>query len=167
MSIPDLRNQSYDPIEWEDRVVDSATGNVLVEGTPVNEVNLNRMESGLMVALYDIGAALLASLQDVNANRLELGKYRNQRILQGQATITGTAANYFRDAEPFVLVSLTGYAQINSPDYDVVITPLSASDMGAIGNLTVYDKTQNGFKVKMSGSATSVTFMWTLLNPRV
>jgi len=167
LSIPDLRNQSYDPIEWEDRVVDSATGNVLVEGTPVNEVNLNRMESGLMVALYDIGAALLAVLQEANANRIELQKYRNQRILQGQATIAGSAATYFRDSEPFVSVSLTGYAQINAPDYDVLITPLSASDMGAVGDLVVYDKTQNGFKVKMTGSATSVTFMWTLINPRV
>jgi hypothetical protein len=149
-------------------VVDSATGDVLVEGTPVNEVNLNRVESGLMVALYDVGAGLLVALQEANANRKELEKIKNQRVLQGQATITNsTAASYFRDSEPFVLVSLTGYPQINAPDYDVLVTPISASDMGTVGNLDVYDKTQNGFKVKMTGSAASVTFMWTLVNPRV
>jgi hypothetical protein len=79
LAVEDLRSQSYDPIEWEDRVVDSATGDVLVEGTPVNEVNLNRVESGLMVALYDVGAGLLVALQEANANRKELEKIKNQR----------------------------------------------------------------------------------------
>jgi hypothetical protein len=49
----------------------------------------------------------------------------------------------------------------------VLITPVSASDFGAIGQLIVYDKAQNGFKVKMTGSATSVTFFWTIINPAI
>lgn len=97
---------------------------------------------------------------------LEIDKYKKLRFQQGLATITGVDSNgYFRDNEPFVQVTLTGYAQINAPIYAVVIDVISSN--GDYGQLIVYDKTQNGFKVKMTGSASSVTFMWTLLNPLV
>ena len=97
---------------------------------------------------------------------LEIDKYKKLRFQQGVATITGVASNgYFRDNEPFVQVTLTGYAQVNAPNYAVVIDVISSN--GDYGQLIVYDKTQNGFKVKMTGSASSVTFMWTLLNPLV
>jgi len=169
LAIADLRNQSYDPIEWEDRVVDASTGEVLVEGTPVNEVNLNRLESGMMVAQYDIGLALLAALQQARLNALEHDKTVKQRMLQGQATITSSGESYFRSSDAYVLVSLPSdsYAQLNAPDYDVQLSILSADDIGRVGELIVYDKTQNGFKVRMTGSANTVTFMWTLLNPTI
>jgi len=97
---------------------------------------------------------------------LEIDKYKKLRFQQGVATITGGDSNgYFRDSEPFVQVTLTGYAQINAPNYAVVIDVISSN--GDYGQLIVYDKTQNGFKVKMTGNASSVTFMWTLLNPLV
>jgi hypothetical protein len=97
---------------------------------------------------------------------LELDKYKKLRFQQGTATITGVSSNgYFRDNEPFIQVTLTGYAQINAPNYAVVLDVISAN--GDYGQLIVYDKTQNGFKVKMTGSASSVTFIWTLLNPLV
>lgn len=168
MAVEDLRDQSYEPIEWEDRVIDQPTGDVLVEGTPVNETNLNRMESGLLTAHLDVGLDVLVAIQLALSNRLEIDKLLKQRLLQGQATITAAASNgYFRSAEPFIEISHGGFAQINSPNYDVVVTPISASDMGRVGRLEAYDKTQNGFKVKMTGSASTVTFMWTLVNPRV
>jgi hypothetical protein len=97
---------------------------------------------------------------------LEIDKYKKLRFQQGVATITGVNSNgYFRDNEPFIQVTLTGYAQINAPNYAVVIDVISSN--GDYGQLIVYDKTQNGFKVKMTGSASSVTFIWTLLNPLV
>ena len=97
---------------------------------------------------------------------LEIDKYKKLRFQQGVATITGVDSNgYFRDNEPFIQVTLTGYTQINAPNYAVVIDIISSN--GDYGQLIVYDKTQNGFKVKMTGSASSVTFMWTLLNPLV
>ncbi len=157
----------YEPQEWVDEIVDEGTGEVIVEGTPVNERNLNRMEAGILLHT-ETGLLAMAAMQHSEHNRKELDKYKNQRIMQGQATITASASNgYFRTAEPFVQVSPGGFAQINAPDYDVLITPISASDMGLVGNLEVYDKTQNGFKVKMTGSASTVTFLWTILNPNV
>lgn len=163
-----LRDEVYEPLEWEDRVIDQQTGDVLVPGTPVSEVNLNRMESGILTSHYDVGLAAVAALQLAGALRQELEKLRQQHFLQGKATITAAASKgYFRDAEPFVEVSPGGFPQINAPAYDVLITPVSSSDLGRVGDLIVYDKTQNGFKVRMTGSASSVTFMWTLINPRV
>lgn len=169
MAIVDLRNHQYNPVEWEDRVVDQVSGAVLVEGTPVNEVNLNNIESALLVAHLDAGslvghlAAIVRSLLD------ELDKDKRQRFVQGQATITSAGGTYFVNSEPFVSVSLPSDAlpELNAPNYDVLITPVSASDWGKIGQLIVYDKAQNGFKVKMTGSATSVTFFWTIINPAI
>jgi len=168
LGIEDLRDLDYTPIEWEDRVVDEQTQEVLVEGTPVNEVNLNRIEAALMRALYDLGLANAEIIQIAASVAGEIDKYKNQRLLQGQATITGSGESYFH-TEPYVLVSFPtdSYAQLNAPDYDVLLTVLDADNPGAVGELIPYDKTQNGFKVKMTGSAAEVTFVWTLLNPRI
>lgn len=169
MPLIDLRNRQYNPVEWEDRVVDQQTGQVLVEGTPVNETNLNNIEAAILVSHLDAGslAGYLASI--VRGLLDDLEKYKRQRFVQGQATITSTGGDYFVSSEPFVSVSLPSDAlpELNAPNYDVLITPVSASDWGKIGQLVVYDKAQNGFKVKMTGSATSVTFIWTIINPAI
>lgn len=168
MAIADLRNNNYNPTEWEDRVVDQNSGDVLVEGTPVNEVNLNNLETGILRALYDLGLANSETMKAIADLASELDKYRHQRILQGQATIINIGGDaYFRETDPYVLIPINGYPQLNAPDYDVQLSILSTADPGLVGELIVYDKTQNGFKVKMTGSATSVTFMWTLLNPSI
>lgn len=163
-----LREQDYDPVEWEDRVLDQQTGDVLVPGTSFNEINMNRIESGILTSHLDVGLDALAALQLAGALRQEMEKLKNQRVLQGEATITAAASNgYFRDSEPFTQVSPEGFAQINAPNYDVLLTPITSDDLGRVGQLIAYDKTQNGFKVRMTGSASTVTFLWTILNPRV
>lgn len=170
MAISDLRALTYDPLEWEDRVVDQGTGQVLVEGTPVNEVNLNRLEAGVMVAHLDIGtlAGMLASL--IGQHRVELDKWLRQRIVTGTATISGQASGpgtYFRASDPFVDVAFpaTVIPQINAPNYAVLLEVISASDPGAVGQLIVSNKAQNGFRITMTGSAASVTVRWIVINP--
>lgn len=114
-----------------------------------------------------IGVNSIFNSQMIGTLSKEIEKYKKQRFIQGQATITAPKANgYFRDSDPFVTVSINEFAQINAPNYDVLVTPIRG-DVGLIGNLVVYDKTRNGFKVKMTGSAKSVTFLWTILNPNV
>ena len=169
MSIKEYREQSYEPTEWEDQVIDEQTNEVLVDGTPVAETTLGNLEAGMLLSHLDIGLAAAMALQISALNQKEIEKYKKQRILQVRETISnnGIDNGYFRLSEPFKTVALPGFEQINAPNYDVVITPTSADDMGAIGNLVVYDKTQNGFKVKMTGSAKSVSFLWTLVNPNV
>lgn len=168
MSIEQYRNQNYKPTEWEDRVIDSE-GDIIQEGTPVAEPTMGNIETGILISHLDIGIAATTALQLANLNQLEIEKYKKQRILQGRETISNTISDdgYFRSSDPFKTVALPGFPQINAPHYDVMITPLSSDNEGAIGSLVVYDKTQNGFKVKMTGSATSVSFLWTLVNPGV
>lgn len=169
MSIKEYRDQSYVPTEWEDQVVDKESGDVLVEGTPVAETTLGNQEAGIMLSHFDIGSMALFAMQIANLNQLELEKYKKQRLMQGRETISNTISDdgYFRSSEPFKTVSLNGFPQINAPHYDVLLTPISSDDMGAVGTLEAYDKTQNGFKVKMTGSAKTVSFLWTLINPNV
>jgi hypothetical protein len=162
-----MADTSYEKTFWLDHVVDDVTGEVIQEGTPLSAENMNNIETGIYFSHSTIGLLVTFLSQQTNLNKLEIEKYKKQRLLQGQATIAGTASNgYFRDSEPFVQVSLVGFAQINAPNYDVLVTPISG-DAGLVGRLEVYDKTQNGFKVKMTGSASSVTFLWTLINPAV
>ena len=163
-----LRNQQYEPTEWEDTVKDDA-GNTIIQGTPANERTFNNIETGLLLSHFDIGVLALFLMQQTNLNRLEVEKYKKQRLQQGQATITNSISDtgYFRSSEPFATISLSGFSQINAPNYDVLISVTSADDMGKVGDLIPYDKTQNGFKVKMTGSAKTVSFLWTLINPNV
>src|SRR5690554_3634613 len=144
-----VRHQ-YKRTHWEERVVDDRTGEVIVEGTPVDETNMNNIEEGILTGHYEVGLTALVAMQIADWNQKELEKYKNQRIVQGRETISNTISDngYFRNSEPFKTVSLDGFPQINAPDYDVIVTPTSSDDMGAVGNLEVYDKTQNGFKVR-------------------
>lgn len=56
------------------------------------------------------------------------------------------------------------FPALNAPDYDVALTVLPATDLGAVGPLKVMDKQQNGFKVRHEGSADNVVLRWTLMN---
>lgn len=165
--IKQYRDQPYEPTQWEDQVIDDATKEVLVPGTPVDEVRLGMLETGVLISHLDVGLAALMAMQLADLNQKEIEKYKKQRILQGRETISNNVSDngYFRSSEPFTTVSLNGFAQLNAPDYEVVLTP--TNDSGDVGQLIAYDKTQNGFKVKMTGSAKSVSFLWTLINPNV
>lgn len=155
------------PTEWEDDIINEATGKVTYEGTPLDETNMNNIENGILISHLDVGLATQMALQLARWNSLEIERYNKQKFLQGSSAITSAVSNgYFRSADPFVQVSLKGFAQLNAPNYDVQLSIVSG-DPGLVGNLEVYDKTQNGFKVKMSGSAKSVSFLWTLLNPNI
>ena len=161
------RTLIYDPTHWEDRVLDDNNGTVLVEGTPLDEENMNNIEEGVLIGHNGGGLLATMALNMVAQLNFELERYKKQRLLQGKATIVNaiTDDGYFRSAEPFVLISMSGWPQSNAPDYDVVITP--TGDTSDAGTFIVYDKTQNGFKVKMTGSAKSAAFTWTLINPNI
>lgn len=160
---------AYERKVWQDRIKDSS-GNIIQEGTPFSAGQMNNIFEGLDISHMDIGLATLMAMQLATLNNKELEKYKNQRILQGQATINnpdGSGSGYFRSSDPFVSVAIpsTTFSQINAPNYDVVVSPIDGD--GSEGNLVVFGKTQNGFNVKMTGSAKSVSFLWTIINPRV
>ncbi|MZL17916.1 hypothetical protein [Clostridium beijerinckii] len=56
---------------------------------------------------------------------------------------------------------------LDAGDYDVNVTVESASDVMSVGEIIVYDKQANGFKLKITGSADNTQLRWTLMNPDI
>jgi hypothetical protein len=145
--------ENYYPIKWIDHVVDG-DGNVVQQGTPVSQKKLNRMESGIQTSLGPSVAVMMQTLQFVQKLNQEHEKMKKQKIKQGEITIT--EGNY-------TAVSLDGFVQYDAPGYQVM-TEIVSGDPALIGNIRVYDKTSNGFKVEYSGSEDEATIKWTLIN---
>jgi hypothetical protein len=53
----------------------------------------------------------------------------------------------------------------NAPDYAVDLMVESATDLGAVGQLEIEERQQNGFRIRIRGGADNVRVRWTLLNP--
>lgn len=77
------------------------------------------------------------------------------------------AINTIRNTEPYVLVNIPGFQMLDAGDYDVNATVESASNVMAVGEIIIYDKQANGFKIKITGSADNIQIRWTLLNPDI
>lgn len=73
---------------------------------------------------------------------------------------------YFRNSDPYCLVAIPGYPVMNS-DYGVYVAVDEATDMKGIGDVVVYDKQPNGFKIKITGDSDNVKLRWTLINPNL
>ncbi|MDI3547875.1 MAG: hypothetical protein PWR10_1527 [Halanaerobiales bacterium] len=155
----------YNPIKWQDEVVDE-NGNVILEGTLYDENNMNRMEAG--IDLHNTYNAFIAELaRQIRSNQLELEKWQKQRIQEGVVEINNADTNiYFRDSDPYAIVALEGYTQLDSPEFSV-LTEIVEGDPGLVGDVVVYDKSSNGFKIKYTGSADYVKIRWSLVNPDV
>lgn len=74
--------------------------------------------------------------------------------------------SYIRSTEPFCTVALPGYPVMNN-DYGVYVVVDEATDPQMVGDVVVYDKQPNGFKIKITGDADNVKLRWTLINPNL
>ena len=142
----------YTPTEWEDRVVDQQTGDVLVKGTPVNEVNLNNIETGVHSANSAIAILIQYFMQFDRWVRQKVADYAAEFLNEVQ-TVTLTNTKRFPFNDSIKTVSLTTARK--TLNYDVSWEITSAN--GNVGDITVFDKQLNGFKIAFDGSATSVT----------
>lgn len=159
-------DNNYNPIKWQDEIIDEQTEEVIVPGTLYDEINMNRMEAGIdLLNTYNTFVAELA--RQIRSNLLELEKWKNQRIQEGEVEINNADTNiYFRDTDPYAIVALEGYTQIDSPKYSV-LTEITGGDPGFVGDVIVCDKSSNGFKIKYTGSADYAKIRWSLTNPDV
>lgn len=142
---------------------------VITEGTPLSQTNLNRMNDGIDFSHNVIGAIAAEALRQAGLAHHNRQVDFEKRFLQGEATITGTPGEYFSTSYPFVLAPIpngTEHTQTNTPHYDVTLCVTAADDIGKV-NLEVYDKASNGFKVRNLGSAKSVSFTWTIINTAI
>lgn len=74
--------------------------------------------------------------------------------------------SYFRNTDPFCTVSLPGYSMLDT-DYKVNVSVDEATDISRVGNIVVYDKQKNGFKIKITGDADNVKLSWNIVETRL
>lgn len=132
----------YKPTLWEDDVYDATTGELIQEGTPMSRTQFHNMETGIFAG--DAFASVL--LQQALQNKRKL------LDLEGEVVTISLSNN---QAYPFnnsaQTVAMT--KQRDTLNYRVAVEIVSS--VGMVGNVEVYDKALNGFKVRYSGSATS------------
>lgn len=80
----------------------------------------------------------------------------------GTTTITraATSDGWFSSAEPIATVALDPAR--TTADYHITWEVMDADDVGAVGDVIVYDKATNGFKIKFTGSTDNVEILWKL-----
>lgn len=122
--------------------VDDVPG--IQEGTPQDEYHFNNLETGTD------GANLLAEFltEVVFKNQKRLDNVDGEVITR---TLTNTKDFYFNNSVQTVAIT----SQRDTLDYRVDVEV--QGDVVNVGDVVVFDKQQNGFKVKYTGSAPSVT----------
>ncbi len=130
----------YNKTNWQDHVVDQ-NGQVIQEGTPLSAKNLNNIEQGVFIS-----NALNAVMAQFN--RLLLDRINENEVVTITDTITGA------DTDKSVVIPSNKLR--NRTTYNV--TPVIVSTTGGTaGDIIVSAKQANGFKVKYTGTATSIT----------
>lgn len=143
---------------------------IIQQGTPLSQSKLGNLNDGIAFSHFTMGTILVEALRQIGVSHDQRQEDFDKRFVQGSATITGTPGDYFTSEYPFVLVPLPAgsqHTQTNAPNYDVSLCITNADSSNAVGNIEVYDKASNGFKVRYTGSAKQVTFTWTIINTKI
>lgn len=119
-------------------------GTIKQQGTPQNATNFNRMDL----------AALEAMLMSAEAMRMLLRQSEELKGITGEvieATLTNSQV-YPHNNSTKTLQIVTPR---NTKDYTITVEVVSVTG-GAVGDFEISDKLLNGFKIKYTGSASSV-----------
>jgi hypothetical protein len=129
----------YNPTTWLDEVSGIQTG------TPVDEQNLNNMETGINSA--NLTAEFLT--ETVKHQKDQINNISGEII---EVTLTNSAGEaFFNNSVKTVALS------VNRDSVDYTVTAEIATPTDNVGDIVIYDKQVNGFKVKYTGSAASVS----------
>ena len=128
----------YSPTKW----LDDIPG--IQDGTPLDEQNFNNLECGANSA--NLSVEFLTEVTKKNAMQLE---NVSGEILT--VTLTNTAGAFFNNSVKTVALQVKRDTLDYSVEYEI------QGDVNNVGDVVVYDKQVNGFKVKYTGSSTSVT----------
>lgn len=133
----------YNPTPWQDDIYDEESGEMIQEGTPMSRTQFYNMETGIL------------------GNNI-LGAYLFQQIVQhGRAladlegeikevVLTNSLDYPFNDSAKTVALE----HERDTLKYQVGVEVLEAD--GLVGDIEVYDKALNGFKLRYTGSAKNV-----------
>lgn len=138
---------SYTRIIWQDHVVDQQTGDVIQQGTPQSAKNFNNIEEGTLAA-NELGAVLA---QQVAHNTRILADFEGEI---GEVVLTNTQEYPFNDSAKTVALAKPR----DTLNYRVSVEIVSAN--GITGDIKIYDKQVNGFKITFTGSAKSATIKY-------
>lgn len=126
---------------WLDKVVDTDTGEVIQEGTDQSAGHFNNAEHG--ISDVNLAAALILISSSLTA----------EQVATEEKTITLTNNQSYPFNNSKQTIALT--TARNFTDYTVEAEVLEHS--GNVGDVKIFDRMLNGFKVAYDGSATSVT----------
>ena len=129
---------TYEPTFW----LDDVPG--IQEGTPQDEQHFNNMECGIN------GSNLLGEFlaEVVKKHGAQLGNVDGEVI---EVTLTNTQGAFFNNSTKTVALP------VNRDTLDYVVDAEILGDVNNVGDIVVFDKQVNGFKVKYTGSATTVS----------
>ena len=131
----------YRNTHWIDEVKDQDTEEVIQEGTPQSAGNFNNMEHGISDA--HLAAALLI---------IQSGLTADQVATEEKAVTLSNSQSYpFNNSTQTIALSRVR----NFTDYTVE-AEITDHD-GNVGDVRIFDRMLNGFKVAYDGSAKSAT----------
>lgn len=131
----------YRNTHWIDEVKDQETEEVIQEGTPQSAGNFNNMEGGISDA--HLAAALLIIQSGLTADQVATE--------EKTVTLTNTQRYPFNSSTQTIALSTVR----NFADYTVEAE--IADHEGNVGEVRIFDRMLNGFKVAYDGSAKSAT----------
>lgn len=131
----------YRNTHWIDEVLDQDTEEVIEEGTPQSAGNFNNMEHGISDA--HLAAALLIIQSGLTADQVATE--------EKTVTLSNSQSYPFNNSTQTIALSTVR----NFTDYTVEAEVLDHS--GNVGDVRIFDRMLNGFKVAYDGSAKSAT----------
>lgn len=126
---------------WLDKVVDTDTGEVIQEGTDQSAGHFNNAEHG--ISDVNLAAALILISSSLTAEQVATE--------EKTITLTNNQSYPFNNSKQTIALATAR----NFTDYTVEAEVLEHS--GNVGDVKIFDRMLNGFKVAYDGSATSVT----------
>lgn len=133
----------YQRTKWLDEVKDEHSEEIIQEGTDQSAAHFNNMEEGISDA--SVAAALLL---------IAAGDLQQQTATERHVVALTNAQSYpFNNSAKTISLTVTR----DSTDYTVDVD-IQAHD-GNVGDVRIYDKQTNGFKVAYDGSAKSATLI--------
>lgn len=162
----------YNPTYWLDEVVEHPyrykeqqnpdgsiehtpdPGEVQQPGTPQSAANFNKMENGIFDAHLAADIFLTAYMQERSEYLRRLNEHDAEFSAEvGTVTLTNSNTVFFGFNTSGSTVSLKTVRKTMNYDLDIEVQEYSG---GQLGEIEVYDKQLNGFKLRFTGSAKTV-----------
>ena len=135
----------YQPETWLDEVVDiNDPKKIIQKGTDMDAAHFNHMEQGI----HNNSLMLAILLEAVKRNTQSVAAVEGELI---EATLINSKGFYFNNSEKTIALN----RMRNTLDYRVLVEV--QGNPSNVGEVKVYDKQLNGFKIAYTGSASSVS----------